>query len=114
MRGVEVVFSEKEPNVSKEKLEKLSKNPLENDANFISAIEKIRPELSCVNPSSHSLQNRPVVLGCLFSNHNEQNNERDQHPNSAPNLPQPLIISIDFLTLKVMLPIYRHYKFALF
>ena len=67
--GFDVVFSEKASNDSITTLEKLAKNQLQNDANFISAIEKIRPELSYDDRFSHSLQNRPVVLGYFFSHH---------------------------------------------
>ena len=78
--GFDVIFSEKASNDSITTLEKLAKNQLQNDANFISAIEKIRPELSYDDRFSHSLQNRPVVLGYFFSHHDEQNNEIGQLP----------------------------------
>ncbi|HCT99171.1 MAG TPA: adenylate/guanylate cyclase domain-containing protein, partial [Methylococcaceae bacterium] len=73
--GFDVVFSEENARDSVETLEKLAKNPLQNDPQFLSAFKQIRPTLLYDDTFSQSLQNRPVVLGYFFSHHVEQNNE---------------------------------------
>ncbi len=81
--GLDVVFSEADTSGGIDALEKLAKTDLQQDGKFLSAIEKIRPELSYDDKFAKSLQNRPVVMGYFLSHHEENNNEIGV-------LPQPL------------------------
>ncbi len=81
--GFDVVFSEPDISGGMDALDKLAKNELQQDSKFLSAIEKMRPELSFDDKFAKSLQNRPVVMGYFLSHHEEQNNELGL-------LPQPL------------------------
>ncbi|MDD5228977.1 MAG: CHASE2 domain-containing protein, partial [Methylococcales bacterium] len=81
--GFDVVFSEPDTSGGMDALDKLAKTKLQKDNKFLSAIEKVRPQLSYDDKFAKSLQNRPVVMGYFFSHHEEQNNELGL-------LPQPL------------------------
>ncbi len=81
--GFDVVFSEPDTSGGMDALDKLAKTELQQDSKFLSAIEKVRPELSFDDKFAKSLQNRPVVMGYFLSHHEEENNELGL-------LPQPL------------------------
>ncbi len=81
--GFDVVFSEADTSGGVDALEKLAKTDLQQDGKFLTAMEKIRPELSYDEKFAKSLQNRPVVMGYFLSHHEESNNEIGM-------LPQPL------------------------
>ena len=73
--GFDVVFSEADTSGGVDVLEKLAKMDLQQDGKFLTAMEKIRPELSYDDKFAKSLQNRPVVMGYFLSHHEENNNE---------------------------------------
>jgi adenylate cyclase len=73
--GFDVVFSEPDISGGMDALDKLAKTELQQDSKFLSAIEKVRPELSFDDKFAKSLQKRPVVMGYFLSHHEEQNNE---------------------------------------
>ena len=81
--GFDVVFSEADISGGMDALDKLAKTELQKNTQFLSAIEKVRPELSFDDKFAQSLKNRPVVMGYFLSHHEEDNNEVGQ-------LPQPL------------------------
>ncbi|MDD2865652.1 MAG: CHASE2 domain-containing protein, partial [Methylococcales bacterium] len=81
--GFDVVFSEADTSGGMDALDKLAKTDLQQDSKFLSAIEKVRPELSFDDKFAQSLKNRPVVMGYFLSHHEEANNELGL-------LPQPL------------------------
>ncbi|MGZ5008154.1 MAG: CHASE2 domain-containing protein [Methylobacter sp.] len=66
--GFDVVFSEPDTSGGVELLEKLASGPLQKDANFLSTLETVRPQLSYDDMFAKSLENRPVVLG-YFASH---------------------------------------------
>ena len=73
--GFDIVFSEPDISGGMDALDKLAKTTLQQDSKFLSAIEKVRPELSFDDKFATSLKNRPVVMGYFFSHHIEQHNE---------------------------------------
>lgn len=81
--GFDVVFSETDTSGGMDALDRLAKTELQKNTQFLSAIEKVRPELSFDDKFAQSLKNRPVVMGYFLSHHEEDNNEIGQ-------LPQPL------------------------
>lgn len=81
--GFDVVFSEADTSGGMDALDKLAKTDLQQDSKFLSAIEKVRPELSFDDKFAQSLKNRPIVMGYFLSHHEEANNELGL-------LPQPL------------------------
>ncbi len=81
--GFDVVFSEADTSGGMDALDKLAKTDLQQNSQFLSAIEKVRPELSFDDKFAQSLKNRPVVMGYFLSHHEEANNELGL-------LPQPL------------------------
>lgn len=81
--GFDVVFSEADTSGGMDALDKLAKTELQKNTQFLTAIEKVRPELSFDDKFAQSLKNRPVVMGYFLSHHEEENNEVGQ-------LPQPL------------------------
>ncbi|MGB4497090.1 MAG: adenylate/guanylate cyclase domain-containing protein [Methylococcaceae bacterium] len=81
--GFDVVFSEPDISGGMDALDKLAKTTLQKDNHFLSAIEKIRPELSFDDKFAASLKNRLIVMGYFLSHHEEANNELGL-------LPQPL------------------------
>ncbi len=78
--GFDVVFSEPDTSGGIDVLDKLAKAELQQDAKFLSAIAKMRPELSFDDKLATSLKNRPVVMGYFFSHHSEKNNELGMLP----------------------------------
>jgi len=81
--GFDVVFSEADTSGGMDALDKLAKTELQKNTQFLTAIEKVRPELSFDDKFAQSLKNRSVVMGYFLSHHEEENNEVGQ-------LPQPL------------------------
>lgn len=73
--GFDVVFSEADTSGGMDALDKLAKTDLQQDSKFLSAIEKVRPELSFDDKFAQSLKNRPIVMGYFLSHHEEANNE---------------------------------------
>lgn len=73
--GFDMVFSEPEKNAAMEELDKLAKTDLQQNHSFLTALEKVRPWLAFDDKFAKSLQNRPIVLGYVFSHRNEENNE---------------------------------------
>ena len=73
--GFDVVFSEADTSGGMDALDKLAQTALQKDSKFLSAIEKVRPELLYDDKFAKSLQNRPVVLGYFLSHHQEETNE---------------------------------------
>lgn len=65
--GFDVVFSEPDTSGGVELLEKLASGPLQKDADFLSTLDKVRPQLSYDDVFAKSLENRPVVLGFFAS-----------------------------------------------
>lgn len=78
--GFDVVFSEADTSGGMDALDKLAKTELQKNTQFLSAIEKVRPELSFDDKFAQSLKNRPVVMGYFLSHHEEENNEVGQLP----------------------------------
>lgn len=66
--GFDVVFSEPDTSGGVELLEKLASGPLQNNADFLTTLDKVRPQLSYDDMFAKSLENRPVVLG-YFASH---------------------------------------------
>jgi adenylate cyclase len=91
--GFDVVFSEPDTSGGVELLEKLASGPLQKDANFLSTLETVRPQLSYDDLFAKSLENRPIVLGYSASHKIEKTPEvgmlpspltaADQHPFSS-------------------------------
>jgi adenylate cyclase len=65
--GFDVVFSEPDASAGVELLEKLASGPLKKNADFLSTLKTVRPQLSYDDMFAKSLENRPVVLG-YFTN----------------------------------------------
>ncbi len=80
--GFDVVFSEPDISGGMDALDKLAKTDLQQNPSFLTAVEKIRPELAFDDKFAKSLQNRPIVLGYFFSHHHEENNEIGVLPKS--------------------------------
>lgn len=80
--GFDVVFSEADTSGGMDALDKLAKTDLQQDSKFLSAIEKVRPELSFDDKFAQSLKNRPIVMGYFLSHHEEANNELGLLPQS--------------------------------
>jgi adenylate cyclase len=66
--GFDVVFSEPDTSGGVELLEKLAAGPLQKNAEFLSTLETVRPQLSYDDLFVKSLENRPVVMG-YFASH---------------------------------------------
>ncbi|MGZ5573528.1 MAG: CHASE2 domain-containing protein [Methylobacter sp.] len=91
--GFDVVFSEPDTSGGVDLLEKLASGPLQKDADFLSTLETVRPQLSYDDLFAKSLKNRPVVLGYFTSPKIEKTPEvgmlptslasADQHPFSS-------------------------------
>lgn len=91
--GFDVVFSEPDTSGGVDLLEKLASGPLQKDANFLSTLETVRPQLSYDDMFAKSLENRPIVLGYSASHKIEKTPEvgmlpsplasTDQHPFSS-------------------------------
>jgi len=73
--GFDVVFSEPDTSGGVELLEKLASGPLQKDADFLSTLETVRPQLSYDDMFAKSLENRPVVLGYSASHKIEKTPE---------------------------------------
>ncbi len=73
--GFDVVFSEPDTSAGVELLEKLASGPLQKDADFLSTLETMRPQLSYDELFAKSLENRPVVLGYFASHITEKTPE---------------------------------------
>lgn len=73
--GFDVVFSEPDTSGGLELLEKLAFGPLQKDAEFLSTLETVRPQLSYDDMFAKSLENRPVVLGYFASHITEKTPE---------------------------------------
>ena len=73
--GFDVVFSEPDTSGGVELLEKLASGPLQKDADFLSTLETVRPQLSYDDMFTKSLENRPVVLGYSASHKIEKTPE---------------------------------------
>ncbi len=73
--GFDVVFSEPDTSAGVELLEKLASGPLQKDADFLSTLETMRPQLSYDALFAKSLENRPVVLGYFASHISEKTPE---------------------------------------
>ncbi|MDI1277208.1 CHASE2 domain-containing protein [Methylobacter sp.] len=73
--GFDVVFSEPDTSAGVELLEKLASGPLQKDADFLSTLETMRPQLSYDDMFAKSLENRPVVLGYFTSHITEKTPE---------------------------------------
>ena len=71
----DVVFSEPDTSGGVELLEKLAAGPLQKDADFLSTLETVRPQLSYDDAFAKSLENRPVVLGYSASHKIEKTPE---------------------------------------
>lgn len=65
--GFDVVFSEPDTSAGVELLEQLASGPLQNNTEFLSTLETMRPQLSYDALFAKSLQNRPVVLAYFTS-----------------------------------------------
>ncbi|MEE7625063.1 adenylate/guanylate cyclase domain-containing protein [Methylobacter sp. Wu8] len=73
--GFDVVFSEPDTSGGVELLEKLASGPLQKDADFLLALETVRPQLSYDDMFAKSLETRPVVLGYFTSHITEKTPE---------------------------------------
>ena len=65
--GFDVVFSEPDTSAGVELLEQLATGQLQNNTEFLSTLETMRPQLSYDQLFAKSLQNRPVVLAYFTS-----------------------------------------------
>ena len=73
--GFDVVFSEADTSAGVELLEQLASGPLQKDADFLSTMETMRPQLSYDDMFAKSLENRPIVLGYFASHISEKTPE---------------------------------------
>ncbi|TAK62962.1 adenylate/guanylate cyclase domain-containing protein, partial [Methylobacter sp.] len=80
--GFDVVFSEPDSSAGIELLEKMASGPLQKDADFLSTLETMRPQLSFDDMFAKSLENRPIVLGYFASHIIEKTPEVGMLPTS--------------------------------
>lgn len=73
--GFDVVFSEPDTSAGVELLEKMASGPLQKNADFLSTLETMRPQLSYDDMFAKSIENRPVVLGYFASHITEKTPE---------------------------------------
>lgn len=69
--GFDVVFAEKDESSGLKNLERMQQQYFKSDAQFASALEKIKPQLDYDQTFADSLKNRNVVLGYFFNNTDE-------------------------------------------
>ncbi|MDD2724379.1 MAG: adenylate/guanylate cyclase domain-containing protein [Methylovulum sp.] len=70
--GFDMVFPEPDTSSGITTLNKLATTQLHDDARFLSALERLKPQLSYDDTFAKSLKNRPVVLGYFFSHIKEK------------------------------------------
>jgi len=89
--GFDIVFAERDHSSGLTVLEQFGKNELQGSADYLAALEKVRPRLNYDNLLAETLNGRQVVLGYYFSR-----GEENQKGQTVGVLPKPVFTKDNF------------------